>query len=656
MHPDERNMANAIQGLNCEIPNFKFQTPNGSTSHSTSLMALSLSKGSPSQAKSRDKFLISNFQFLKECFNSHFFAYGQFPLYTGYLLVQIYHFIIGKVGEPILFEEAATSLRFLSAIASIINVFILLQIVQLLTAVKNLKLKLKNEELQLKNINITLLILIFSPYFIQFAHFGTTEALLMLFYSLIIYHSLQFINKSKWKVIFFLSLFSGLAMATKVSATLFLALPVVAFISNIFNQNSRKLQVKSRKSRRIKLKLKKAIFSFLRNMLQAINYTSVFLLLTGFFSILFSPHNLISFKEFLGSMNYESGVAFGDARVFYTRQFEYTIPFLFQAVKIFPYALGLPHYILAILGFFLLSWRKRQTNLLRLAFLIYFIPNAVLYAKWTRFMTPILPVMSIFAVLLLHTTVIPYLIRNLYKFFWIPVFAGITIIIILPGIAYLSIYQNPDVRFIASKWIYESIPKDSYILYETANVVDVPIPSYITKSIETKDYRGVSFNYYDIDNDSLLREEFFNHLAKADYIFIPSRRVFANHTCFRNIKYQILNIKYTDQLSNIKEKKNCNKLEEKYPLLNDYYQKLFSGELGFKKVAEFSSYPKITFFGKTLFEFPDEEAEETFTVFDHPVIRIYKKISNVNSSTGSGLTLSEVKCVKAQMSKLEQKI
>ena len=49
---------------------------------------------------------------------------------------------------------------------------------------------------------------------------------------------------------------------------------------------------------------------------------------------------------------------------------------------------------------------------------------------------------------------------------------------------------------------------------------------------------------------------------------------------------------------------------------NEYYEKLFSGELGFSKVAEFSS-------GQN-----DEAAEETFTVFDHPVIRIFKKVKS----------------------------
>ncbi len=52
---------------------------------------------------------------------------------------------------------------------------------------------------------------------------------------------------------------------------------------------------------------------------------------------------------------------------------------------------------------------------------------------------------------------------------------------------------------------------------------------------------------------------------------------------------------------------------------------------GLKKVIEFSSYPsfnlQILNF-KFKVEFPDEKAEETWGVFDHPVIRIYKKVKN----------------------------
>jgi hypothetical protein len=142
------------------------------------------------------------------------------------------------------------------------------------------------------------------------------------------------------------------------------------------------------------------------------------------------------------------------------------------------------------------------------------------------------------------------------------------------------------VRFQASSWIFKHIPDRSYILSETANVVDLPL--------ENTNFVVISFNYYDVDSEPSLQSELYYHIRQAQYIFVPSRRIFKN-----NIKY--------------------------YPLLDQYYHNLFSGKLGFRKVAEFTAYPKIELFGKKIFEFPDEDAEETWTVFDHPVIRIYAR-------------------------------
>ena len=94
MHPDERNMANAIQQLQCPIQNSEFRIQN--------------------------------------CFNPHFFAYGQFPLYIGYGIVMILKLFDGDLGTAIGFEEAAFSLRIMSAAASILNVLILMKVAELL--------------------------------------------------------------------------------------------------------------------------------------------------------------------------------------------------------------------------------------------------------------------------------------------------------------------------------------------------------------------------------------------------------------------------------------------------------------------------------------------------------------------------------------------
>jgi hypothetical protein len=164
--------------------------------------------------------------------------------------------------------------------------------------------------------------------------------------------------------------------------------------------------------------------------------------------------------------------------------------------------------------------------------------------------------------------------------------------VLVPGIAYVSVYANEDVRVKASRWINENIPENSYILSETANVVDIPL--YLPDTFN-KNYQTISFNMYELDNDPALQMELVEHLSKAQYVFVPSRRIFANHH------------------------------PSVFPSIANYYDGLFSGKLGFGQVAEITSYPKISFAGYTLIELPDENAEETWTVFDHPVIRIYKR-------------------------------
>jgi hypothetical protein len=519
MHPDERNMVSAIQQLNCKFSSASWRI---------------------------------NFQ---ECFNPHFFAYGQLPLYLGYFI--IYFFKI----------EATISLRIISAIASILNVFVLIRIVELISNIKN---QISNTHIKYQKLLI-LLVLIFAPFFIQFSHFGTTESLLMLFYSLIIYLSMLMFERRTTDIVVWLALVSGLAVATKISSIIFIIVPLITILSSLRSWDRYKNLVK-------------------------------FGMLTIIFMVLFSPHNFINFKDFISSMNYESDVALGNSLVFYTRQFFKTQPFYFQLEKVFPYALGWPTYIMGSLGFIGLSWRDKKINLLRFAFLIYFIPSALIYAKWSRFMAPVFPIITIFAILfILNIKDKISKIHIKYQNFYILIcnFAFCTLIfaMIISGFAYLSVYQNPDVRFQASDWIYKNIPNNNYLLFETANVVDIPI-SNPKSQIPNLDYQTVSFNFYDLDESLELQLELKNHLEKADYIFIPSRRIFANHP------------------------------KEKYPILTKYYEDLFSGKLGFEKVAEFQSYPEIKF---SIFNFqfsmnfPDEQAEETWTVFDHPVIRIYKR-------------------------------
>jgi len=582
MHPDERNMAVAIQGMSCEL-----------------------------KAKSSK---------IKECLNPHFYAYGQLPLFLAYGGVEIYHAVTSQITQPT-FIEATVALRTISTLASIVFVFVMLRIVEFIFPQKTKKSDITAFSFKF----LAFSFFIFQPYAIQFAHFGTTESLLMFFFSLIIYYSLRLLITTNRQLLItmLLGIISGLAIGTKTSALPFLLIPMLIVLIKVVGGTNGE-------------KGRDRIYHFfsiiVRLLLHLLSYLSICLL----FFVLSSPHSLLNWTEFINSMNYESAIGLGTYKAFYTRQFELTVPLLFQFQSILPYVLGWPQLIMSALGFMLLpsyigrsivnivrkvarvrggnkeSWRgivrvtesEKYIDILRFALLISFLPSCFFYAKWTRFIAPSFPIFSLFAILFLFQ----------YTKKSIMVFGALIVISAVSGLAFLSVYSTPDVRFTASEWIYKNIPADSKILSETANVIDLPItpPNY---RLAIKDYYLNSFNFYDLDIDNQLKIGLSEALKQADYIIIPSRRIFKNHTCIT-----------PDEFSS--NQKNCALLLSSYPLLGKYYDDLFSGMSGFEQVAEFASYPRFEFNILNLkfkIPFPDEEAEETWTVFDHPVIRIFKR-------------------------------
>ncbi len=623
MHPDERNMAVAIQQLSCPT-NF-------------------------------------NIQSIGECFNPHFFAYGQLPLYLAYGGIQAFHFINKTPAFQPTFEETTMALRIISALFSVLMVLLLEKIIVLVS-------KKNKERLSI----LTYLIFIFSPYAIQSSHFGTTESLLTFFFVAIIYCSLLFLkNKiSPAQFVQIAGILSGLALGTKTSSLLFTMIPpLVIFLHYIFPlyaiggaDGGVPRHARSSSLRR-STDGEEGRGRIYRTVIQLVFFLCSYLCISLLFFIISSPQSILHSADFISSMNYESAVGLGTYLPFYTRQFTDTIPLLFQLIHVLPYVLGWPTLIASLLGFFLLpSWigsfivlqvarvkgtRQRAffipaegyldkkehwwgklrvtesakyIDILRFALIISFLPPPFFFAKWTRFIAPSFPLFSLFAAL--------FMIYILQKSPRIIAILCISIFI-LPGLAFLSIYTTPDVRFAASEWIYNNIPSNSKILSETANVVDIPIlPPYDSpSSTHNNNYFVNSFNFYDLDQDKELQTALSRSVDQADYILVPSRRIFKNHS------------------------------PESYPLLANYYDDLFSGRLGFEKVAEVSSYPRLSIGNKTLIEFPDEDAEETWTVFDHPVIRIYKHTTKkATSSPPVQFDFSGYKTIDYQLSGIHYRL
>lgn len=298
-----------------------------------------------------------------------------------------------------------------------------------------------------------------------------------------------------------------------------------------------------------------------------------------------APFVFLDFPAFRGNLEYEGGLAVGKIPVFYTRQFIDTMPVLFQIEKILPYALGPALLFLGILGLlaliiFLIKKPKAGPLLILIAFFSIFISNAFLFAKWTRFIAPTFPFFAIFAVSFLQEI----------KKFRVIFYSFTTILLLATALwtmSFFSIYTNRDVRITASRWIESVALPGSTFLVEGGNTADLPLSG---------NFQKISLDFYALEHDLLTRERIIDALHSSDYFLVQSRRVFYNHQ----------------------------RLPRLFPKTARFYDALFAGEMGFKQIKEFHSYPKLSLFGFGL-EFPDENAEETWSVFDHPVIRIFEK-------------------------------
>ncbi len=161
--------------------------------------------------------------------------------------------------------------------------------------------------------------------------------------------------------------------------------------------------------------------------------------------------------------------------------------------------------------------------------------------------------------------------------------------------AFQNVYRSEHPRIQASRWIFENVPGGSAITGEVwDDTLPYPLPGY-----GWGDYRVVETEPYETDSRSKVEKlvrgvpgTSRTGLDGADYVSISSNRV--RHSVPR--------------------------LEREYPATIRYYEILDSGELGFDLVATFKVRPSLL--GLCI---DDSQAEESFTVYDHPEVRIYKK-------------------------------
>ena len=168
------------------------------------------------------------------------------------------------------------------------------------------------------------------------------------------------------------------------------------------------------------------------------------------------------------------------------------------------------------------------------------------------------------------------------------------------AVAFAGIYTRSVTRITASEWIHSTIPAGTTIAVEHW---DDALPLGLPGFGGAERYRMLELPLYDDDTEAK-RERVLDVLAQTEFIVLSSNRLSGS----------------------------IPRIPRRYPMTIRYYEALFSGELGFDEAADFTSYPSI--FGV---EIPDDSAEEAFTVYDHPRVRVFQKADGYDANVARAI-------------------
>lgn len=243
-----------------------------------------------------------------------------------------------------------------------------------------------------------------------------------------------------------------------------------------------------------------------------------------------------------------------------------------------------------------IKFKKFNPNtIILLGISIFFVYQSIQFVKSYRYYIWIYPFFAVFAGVGIVATLdlIKKRLHNHYIYSIVVFFISATTLIW--PLMFMRIYTSPHTRISASKWIYQHIDNNSLLLIEHW---DDGLPLNLA-TVETKNkrFRSEYVEVFAQDNDEKF-EKIYRQLQNADYYIISSGRSIATTAI----------------------------VPWKYPQMGRFYQQMISGELGYKQVAEFTSYPRLELFGSKFFEVNDEFEDDALIVYDHPKVLIFKNI------------------------------
>jgi len=225
---------------------------------------------------------------------------------------------------------------------------------------------------------------------------------------------------------------------------------------------------------------------------------------------------------------------------------------------------------------------RRPDEFVILAWVVpFFLVTGWFEVKFPRYLLPIYPFMAIWAA--------EWLLRKYRQGGVFGRLALPTVVVgtALAALAFTSLYTRPHTVIAASEWVFRHVPPGSKILTQDWDEgFPMPLPGH-----RPQGYDVVPFGYYERPDSPAKMLRLSEQLASSDYIAFQTKRLYGALTM----------------------------APERFPLSNNYFHRLFAGDLGYTLIHEVASRPSL--FG---FEFPTELADESLSVYDHPKVLIFR--------------------------------
>ncbi len=426
----------------------------------------------------------------------------------------------------------------------------------------------------------------FTAQAIQLSHFYAMDPASTTFVVLAVYGGVLMVQERSWRGVLLSGIGAGLAVSSKFSALPILAAPLTATLILEWRRGEQNRLIDGRGK----------AGSSLHQLLAAYVAAAAVFFVT-------SPYAVLDWVSFIQATLVEQGrMVRGVADFPFTRQYRNTVPYLYFIEQQVVWGMGWPLGLAALAGS---AWalgkaalnRARAGEFIAWAWVVpYFGITGAFLAKFNRYMSPVLPFVLLFTA---GSIVWLLQLRANGRLRLAARLSGMILAITAVGggllwsLAYVNgVYGSEHTWVTASRWVYANAPPGSVILWESW---DDPLPKGLPgepgMDMGSHGLRHIDWSPYEEDTAEkyeILKEK----LLAADYVIYSSKRIY----------------------------ESVDELPARYPMTNLYYELMFGGQLGFVLAADFTTPPRLL--GLT---FPDHDADESWSLYDHPRVSILAK-------------------------------